>query len=329
VKPHPNNACSGKYADWLEVNLLPECNGSCAWCIEQSGYHPTERAPWQVIADVAVATGKQNIILLGGEPTIHPHFGDVVKRLSRADRNVYVTTNGSMLSRPFVYENLSGVRGVNISIHNYRMNHNYRITGVLLDEGVLRDAIQALHEIDASARLNCNCIQGHVDSRSEMGLYIKLFAQVIGADEVRFAELKGDAVRFVDLVDVLGAEFGLSRDPFTGGCSTNVVMDGMPVNLRTLCGLQTPCRLVPDNPKQCLHGVLYYDGQLYDGWQRSNDEMALTREQKVERTIQALADGILTRGEATKKLCALLGQGSNEAVEEPAVRDTSSEGCRY
>jgi hypothetical protein len=34
-----------------------------------------------------------------------------------------------------------------------------------------------------------------------------------------------------------------------------------------LCGLQTPRRKAPKNPVQFSKEVLYYDGELYQGWQ--------------------------------------------------------------
>ena len=164
MRPHPDNACSGKYDDWLEVNLLPECNGSCPWCIENGGYHPVERASWKRIVEVAIGTGKKNIILLGGEPTIHPDIGDIVRSLNMADRDVYVTTNGSMLSGSFVLDNLRWARGVNISVHDYNLPRNKEITGIDLVHFELLDAIDDLHEYGASVRMNCNCIKGYIDS---------------------------------------------------------------------------------------------------------------------------------------------------------------------
>ena len=160
MKPHPNNACSGKYDDWLEVNLLPQCNAKCDWCIEKKGWHPDEVADWGTIADAAIASGKQNIILLGGEPTIYPHLKEVVAKLVKAGKSVWITTNGSKLSVDFVEENLQGIAGVNISIHNHCLSENFKITKVNLNFDKLYLAIRGLHSMGAKVRLNCNCIKG-------------------------------------------------------------------------------------------------------------------------------------------------------------------------
>ena len=50
IKPNERNSCSGRFADWLEVNLLSKCNAKCAWCVEKDGFHPEEKATWQEIA---------------------------------------------------------------------------------------------------------------------------------------------------------------------------------------------------------------------------------------------------------------------------------------
>ena len=330
MKPHPNNACSGRYDDWLEVNLLPECNGSCSWCIEHGGYHPSERASWQRIVEVAVETGKTNVILLGGEPTIYPDLGNVVQGLHRAGRRVYLTTNGSMLSERFVRDELGGVSGVNISVHDSDLDRNRGITGIDLNHASLREAADALHDIGASIRLNCNCIRGHVDDRDEVDRYIR-FAKSIGVDSVRLAELKGNGNGFVDLVDVFGEEYGLSPDPFSGGCSVDVTILGFPVNMRTMCGLQTTHREAPVDPEQILHGVLYYDGNLYDGWQREGTEMTPETRKAMADVLGRLDNGIITfeeaKGEMEKVIDESMVSAGQAGVAKPSPH--SGGGCAY
>lgn len=266
TRPHAANACGGNFQDWLEVNLLPECNGRCSWCIERRGYHPTQRASWQAICAAALATEKRNVILLGGEPTLYPGLRDLVRELTGADRRVWLTTNGALLGQRWREAALDGIAGVNISIHHYELSVNARIVGVALEEGELRRCIGALRAAGARVRFNCNLMGGHIDSADSIRRYLA-FARGLGASHVRFAELKGKGGAFVDLCDVLGPEHGLTADPFADGCNHDTELDGMPVNLRQMCGLQTPRRPRPINPVQCAGQVLYYDGHLYRGWQ--------------------------------------------------------------
>lgn len=263
--PNPKNFCGGNFQDWLEVNLTNVCNGKCVWCVEKKGWHPETKAHWTFILKAALDTGKQNIILLGGEPTLYPHLHDIITGLYANGRSVYITTNGSMLTPEFCRANLKSVKGVNISIHNSILSRNREITGINLSQEVLRNAINVMKSHGTSIRFNCNCIAGEVDSKEEMIAYIR-WAMWMGADKVRFAELKFDN-RFVDLAKVWDHQFGLNDDPYTCGCNQDAVIEGMPVNFRLMCGLQTNFRKRPIDPIKTPKQVLYYDGIVYDGWQ--------------------------------------------------------------
>lgn len=265
VTPHPRNACSGTFDDWLEVHMTPDCNGSCPWCVEARGFHPRKRAPWPALVEAALGTGRQSIILLGGEPTLHRDLAAIICALREAGRDVYVTTNGSMLTVDYAFRGLRGVSGVNISIHSADMAENEGITGVLLLPGVLRRSIDMLHSQGAKVRINCNLIAGTIDSIAKIREFVA-FAKDIGADSVRFAELKFDD-RFVDASEIMGCGFGLNRDPMLYGCNTDTMLGGMPVNFRQMCGFQTPFRSAHEVERMKAKPVLYYDGNLYPGWQ--------------------------------------------------------------
>jgi organic radical activating enzyme len=263
--PNPRNFCGGNFQDWLEVNLLEKCNGLCSWCVEKTGYHPKKHVPWWSIAHKALSSGRKNIILLGGEPTLYPKLRELVLALSLARRNVWITTNGSMLSPEFIKANLVGVTGVNISIHDFDLEQNRKIVGV--DLTLLPETTSALHALGINIRFNCNCIANHVDTEEKINQYI-VWAKGIGADKIRFAELKDDEGSFVDLAKTLDYKYGLSDDPFICGCNSDAVIHGLPVNFRQMCGLQTPRRKKPVNPRQYPKPVLYYDGKFYAGWQK-------------------------------------------------------------
>ncbi len=293
--PHPRNFCGCGFPDWLEVNLTPDCNASCKWCVERRGYHPCNRASWKTIADNAIATGRMNIILLGGEPTMHPDFGKIIKYLRSAGRKPWVTTNGSLLSSQWVLSNMNGVEGVNISVHHFDLIRNKEITGLNLLESNLRESIATLKlEFGAMVRMNCNCIRSHIDTIAKIHYYIE-WAKSIGADKVRFAELKHADGDFVDLAEVMEHKYGTNDDPFREGCSSDAVIDGMPVNFRQMCGMQTSRRPCPESPEIIPHPVLYYDGNLYDGWQQKKETDMNTKElvellEKVKRGTISIAE---------------------------------------
>jgi len=274
MHPNKNNFCGGNFQDWLEVNLTDKCNGKCSWCIEKNGYHPDFHAHWSVIVKQALESKKTNIILLGGEPTLHKDLKQIIHALFMENRRVWITTNGGTLSREFISENFegNGITGINISIHDSDLKQNEKITGVKIkDIADIVNIVNALHLIGANVRFNCNCISGHVDSIETMERYIE-FAKRAGADKIRFSELKQDDGGFVDLAKVLNHKYGLNDNPFIHGCNSDAVVNGMPVNFRQMCGLQTSRRTKPENPVQHAKKVLYYDGKFYDGWQTIKQE---------------------------------------------------------
>lgn len=266
TKPHPNNACAAAYTDWLEVHLLPECNAKCVWCVESDGFCPDEKAEWTDLVVAIKEHDATNIILLGGEPTLHPNVGDIIDALSEYGKKVWLTTNGSMLTPVFVRQKLRNLTGLNISIHHHERNHE--ITGIDLDFDNMVESIEVLHDYEVEIRLNCNCIKGYIDSARAMRQFVT-YAFGLGADKVRFAELKvadGDFIDLIELCQDLGHT--LPDEPYTGGCSTDIKIGCMPVNIRTMCGFQTPHRSKPVNPVQHCKDVMYRDGQLYNGWQK-------------------------------------------------------------
>lgn len=266
--PHPDNFCGGAFKDWLEVYLTDKCNGTCSWCVDKDGYKPGKRASSQSIIDVVQATDKKNIILLGGEPTLYRNLRHVIDGLafSLHPKNVYLTTNGSKLTQKFVKDKLSNLAGINISIHDTSLRENKLITGVDLDYNVLVNALNELAYQGVKVRFNCNCIKGHIDSQEKMQEYVA-FAEELGANSVRFAELKHDNGSFVNLAKELKYDYGLTDNPFKTGCSKTIMLRNTEINIRLMCGLQTDQRPKPVDPKLEHKQVLYYDGKLYDGWQ--------------------------------------------------------------
>jgi pyruvate-formate lyase-activating enzyme len=298
--PHPNTFCGNGYKDWLEVNLTPDCNASCSWCVERRGWHPVYRAPWEDIVAAAHDVGRKNIILLGGEPTLYPRLGDVIETLALLGHDVWITTNGSTLTEEFVKRHLKWLHGINVSIHSYDMDYNYLITGVPIVERTLYGAFEALAERRIGIRLNCNCILGFIDSPDEITAYLRWARDGMGVTSVRFAELKHDAGAFVDLASILDHQYGLNDDPYICGCTHDAVIEGVNVNFRQMCGMQTELRPCPSHPVIQPHPVLYYDGKLYDGWQQQ--EGREMRKEEMEKVLWQVKQGTITIAKAMEIL---------------------------
>jgi pyruvate-formate lyase-activating enzyme len=336
--PNKKNFCGGNFPDWLEVYLTGRCNGKCSFCIEKNGFRPKESVNWRSLADTIINSNKKNILLLGGEPTLYSDLSHLIICLSEAGLNVCMTTNGSSLMNRIIWSEqlLFQLKTLNVSIHHYDLDINKEITGISLEFSKLKSTIKKLHGHGVTIRINCNIIEGYIDSRLEVLNFIE-FAKKLGVDGVRFAELKNDD-RFVDLADIFPGQYGLNKNPFINGCWQNAEINGMAVNFRQLCGMQSDKRPTIINPKQILKKVLYYDGKLYDGWQ-SVQENDMNKTQKkwlesmLEITLDQVRDGDLTTKAATKALMKIMTSAiADFKIDKPVSNGTpvsSGTGCAY
>jgi sulfatase maturation enzyme AslB (radical SAM superfamily) len=329
VKPHEKNACAGFYDDWLEVHLLPECNGKCEWCVEKTGFHPTEKAEWEEIVQVALDSRRKNIILLGGEPTLHKNIGDIINRLHHFGRNVYMTTNGSQLSHQGVEVRFKNLTGVNISIHHYDLLLNKAITGIKLDFHVLYGAVRHFQAHGCSVRLNCNVIDDMIDNIDEIIHYL-VFAEYLGVNSIRFAELKDKDDKFISLAKIFAKAHGLNEDPYKLGCHQETYLRGMKISFRQLCGLHCKQRPIPNKLDQTIKEVLYYDAKMYPGW-------VIPRKDLMSKAFENKLEALEKKKKLTKLEVAELKAEFYKAVVE-ATKDTSQSkpvvyesggGCRY
>jgi organic radical activating enzyme len=308
ASPHPGNFCGGNYQDWLEVKLTSDCNGSCAWCIERDGYSP-ESGDSEVLCRAILSSGKQNVLLLGGEPTLYPDEDLRLLLQGLSGVNVFMTTNGSKLTPEYIKKTLVGLKGLNISIHHYDLTRNSKITGVELSD--LLDATQALHGIGCKVRFNCNCIHQEIDSRAAIQKYLE-FAKKSGADSVRFSELFGvEGEQFVSLAEVFSHTFELNDDPGTLGCTKSATIEGMPVTFKQVCGSNG--RLVPEQKYTKM--VLYANGELSQGWRKQT-----MNDKKLAAILKNVSCGKMTAEDAFKVLKAAMQEvGEGLPQREPST----------
>jgi len=324
--PNPNNFCGGNFQDWLEVYLTSKCNGKCLWCIDKKGFHPKEHVSVNVLVKKIVESGKKNIILLGGEPTLYPNLQELIRKLNIEHKNVYLTTNGSNLDKRFVDLNLIGLTGLNISIHDYNLRYNYFITGIYINN--LEEKLKNIQLSGIEVRLNCNCIKGYIDNKDKVLEYIE-FAKNMGVHKVRFAELKDSDEEFVNLVKMFTYNYGLNEDPYKLGCNHNTVINGVNVNFRLMCGFQTNFRPKPKNPKQIGKNVLYYNGIIYDGWQmkpKNKQKETKMTDKELIRLLNDVYDNETTTQEAFYKIKKALEKLETENKD---LKTYSYNNCRY
>ena len=107
------------------------------------------------------------------------------------------------------------------------------------------------------------------------------------------------------------------------GCNSDVKINGMPVNFRQMCGLQTIKRKKPINPEQVRKQVLYYDGKIYNGWQTEIKE-TVVKDKEIIKLLQDVKNGKIDIAEASLIIGKEIGK-----TETVVRHERSSSGCQY
>lgn len=83
--------------------LTRRCNLSCTHCIRSSDSSFNEYIKLElvnrIIADLSSKFPYATLLLSGGEPTLHPDFGEIVQLALNSFKKVIVNTNGMNLKR--------------------------------------------------------------------------------------------------------------------------------------------------------------------------------------------------------------------------------------
>lgn len=116
---------------WLITNY--SCNNRCQWCYTQPrNYNPTIMPVFYAkeVMEEMKRIGAKKCTLIGGEPTLYPHFFSLVQYGRRLNLFMKVVTNGRLLSDLGFVKKLkkSGVSLVAISIHGANLRTQNLIT---------------------------------------------------------------------------------------------------------------------------------------------------------------------------------------------------------
>lgn len=128
-----------RFVAWMTVSR--KCNLRCTWCYaQQTGF---KRDMDISIVDKCINVFKglplSSVILIGGEPTIHPQFNKIVKMISQSGLRPSVVTNSIMFKdKKFLSETVeAGITGISTSI-KAESNYRYKkFTGVAAFDNVM------------------------------------------------------------------------------------------------------------------------------------------------------------------------------------------------
>lgn len=114
-------------ACWLTINRA--CNLRCEWCYAQDTlFHGNDMSYDMATAliDMCVSCGIHNYLLIGGEPTIHPSFFDIIQYLNNKKCKITIVTNGILLHKEEFCQNLAKYKeNLHISISLKGANDEY------------------------------------------------------------------------------------------------------------------------------------------------------------------------------------------------------------
>jgi molybdenum cofactor biosynthesis enzyme MoaA len=266
---NPNNACAGKYKDTLDIKLTDICNGTCPFCIEKGG-RKSQAIDVERLIDAVRTINPLSVLVLGGEPFLYNELQKFLAGI--APRLVYITTNGSKLYDLELVKNVAKhITGINISLMHYDMKLHKELTGIDLKLDSLAQAIEVFKNVGVKVRINVNLVAGYLDNREDV-LHMVSFAKILGADEVRFAELQNCPEYYVDATTIFD---NISNEPCKEGCEKRIIVNGVSVVVRTTCGYVNPDKPLPKEEIPIIkrEGVMYPDAKVFEGWLKPNSDV--------------------------------------------------------
>lgn len=107
----PNTELDRVRPSSLTFDITHRCNFNCPECIEREGMRYSRHTDLLLSTVCCLISqfadqGGQEVRLYGGEPTVHKHFGTIVRHAAKCVDFIRVVTNGSLLKSPSVSEAL-------------------------------------------------------------------------------------------------------------------------------------------------------------------------------------------------------------------------------
>ena len=162
----------GRAVNSIRVSVTEDCNLRCFYCHREGEWHKhtKEMTSEEIerILKIARELDIRKVKFTGGEPLVRSDMVDIIRRASPImDREVSLTTNGTLL-RKYAYElKDAGLMRVNISLDTLSREKYKRITGLDL----LKDAIEGVHAaVDSGlypVKLNMVLLRGINDDEIE------------------------------------------------------------------------------------------------------------------------------------------------------------------
>ncbi len=124
----------GRVHNYLRISLTDNCNLRCFYCMpdEKYDFAPASRLmqPGEIetLAKLFVAEGVSKIRLTGGEPLVRKDAPDIIRRLSKLNINLAITTNAVRIDEMLPEIISAGFSQINISLDTLQEDKFRKIT---------------------------------------------------------------------------------------------------------------------------------------------------------------------------------------------------------
>lgn len=193
-----NNGCEYYLNDhvYLDIVLTDFCNANCNFCIGDL-IHDKLSCDIDIFKQkIQYAVNNLNVdevLLLGGEPTVSKHLLPLISWLTKIDlKKIIITTNGIRLAQDEMFRKQlfsSGLTNINISFMSIDNNEQKSVTNskYVLSLNDLKNIYEDAKENNVSVRINNNIYMNNNDTLEKIILFydsVKLYC-----DSVKFSPI--------------------------------------------------------------------------------------------------------------------------------------------
>lgn len=178
----------------LYIDISSACNASCPFCIAPTVGRKDGPDFFKGL-DFALDLTKSidgTVQVVGGEPMISKRLPRVLYEIGeRRFRRSVLNTNGSFITDGKISMiNSAGIGKVNISRHHYDDAKNQQVMRLRpeLPNSEIASSVRRLIDSGNDVRMQCNLIDGYIDSVEEMVNYIN-WTSHLGARSVSFSQI--------------------------------------------------------------------------------------------------------------------------------------------
>ncbi|MDR1468678.1 MAG: radical SAM protein [Spirochaetaceae bacterium] len=142
----------------FQIELSSRCNERCVHCYipHENKVNDIDPALFYDVLDQCREMGLLSLTLSGGEPLLHRHFLDFLRRAKDYDFSINVLSNLTLLNNEIIAEmKASRLSSVQVSLYSMKPDVHDAITGLPGSFRKTRDAILRLIENDIPLQISC------------------------------------------------------------------------------------------------------------------------------------------------------------------------------